>query len=294
LKNRRLMYRLLFQAASATLLELSADPKRLGGQIGVTAVLHTWGQNLLFHPHLHCVVTSGGLSPDGQRWVAFRNGYFLPVKVLGKLFRGKFLAALNEAYQKGELRLTGSVAELSQSQHFDQLLKRLYKRAWIVYAKRPFCGPEHVFRYLARYTHRVAISNNRLLSHTDGKVRFRYKDYADGSKKKVMTVSAMEFIRRFLLHVLPKGFVRIRHYGLLASRNASTKLEHCRDLLGVHKDIVEPTTPPESEAELSSLILKDIHVCPQCHSELSRTEFERDTLTSFTSPHQAVQILDSS
>jgi len=247
LKNRRATYRLLFRTAAQTLLRLAADRKRLGAQIGFTAILHTWGQNLLFHPHLHCVVTGGGLSPDGQRWIPGRPGYFLPVEVLGKLFRGKFLAGLKQAYHAGELRLTGSVGRLSCPQMFRQLLARLYRQKWYVYAKPPFGGPQQVYRYLGRYTHRVAISNSRLVSFHDGRVCFRYKDYADDNRIKQMTLSAEEFIRRFLLHVLPKGFVRIRHYGLLASRNVSTRLEHCRQLLG-------PPTLTTADAEKKTCI----------------------------------------
>ena len=185
-----------------------------------------------FHPHLHCVVTGGGLSLDGQRWVAGQRHYFLPVKVLGKLFRGKFLAALKAMYQAGQLTLTGSVAPLNDPHAFQQLLEALYGRKWIVYAKRPFGGAQQVFRYLGRYSHRVAISNSRLLSVDNDQVSFQWKDYADGHQTKVKCLPAEEFLRRFLMHVLPKGFVRIRHYGLLASVNVATKLLRCRQLLG--------------------------------------------------------------
>src|SRR5208337_5346775 len=186
LHNQRRLYQLLFQAASATLLTLAADPQRLGAQIGVTALLHTWGQNLRFHPHLHCVVTGGGLALDGQRWVAGKHKYFLPVKVLGKLFRGKFLAGMKAAYQSGELTFTGSVAYLTDPRAFQQLLDALYDRNWVVYAKRPFGGPQHVFRYLGRYSHRVAISNSRLVSMDEDTVSFQWKDYANGQQTKVM------------------------------------------------------------------------------------------------------------
>jgi hypothetical protein len=231
LRNQRLLYGLLFRAASQTLLALAADPKRLGAQPAITAVLHTWGQNLLFHPHLHCVVAGGGLSPDGTRWVSARRRYLLPVKVLAKLFRGKFLAGLKQVYDGGSLNLTGSTASLLAPQAFHDLLSALYRIDWIVYAKAPLGGAEQVYRYLGRYTHRVAISNTRLLSHQNGRVQFRYKDYADAGRKKVMGLTAEEFIRRFLLHILPKGFVRIRHYGLLASRHVATRLASCRRLL---------------------------------------------------------------
>jgi hypothetical protein len=268
LHNQRRLYQLLFQAASATLLTLSADPHRLGAQIGVTAILHTWGQQLRFHPHLHCVVTGGGLSPDGQRWVAGRRRYFLPVKVLGKLFRGKFLAALKTLYQQGQLTLTGSVAHLNDPQAFQQLLDALYERKWLVYAKRPFGGPVQVFRYLGRYSHRVAIANSRLVSLDDQQVTFQWKDYANGHQTKVLSLAAEEFLRRFLLHVLPKGFVRIRHYGLLASINVATKLARCRQLLGEEA----PPTPP-SKTWIDRMVEwtgEDPMRCPQCQGLLER------------------------
>jgi hypothetical protein len=269
LHNQRRLYNLLFQAASATLLTLSADPHRLGAQIGVTAILHTWGQQLRFHPHLHCVVSGGGLSLDGQRWVAGQRKYFLPVKVLGKLFRGKFLAALKTMYQAGQLTLTGSVTHLNDPRTFQQLLDTLYGRKWVVYAKRPFGGPEQVFRYLGRYSHRVAISNSRLLSVDEDEVSFQWKDYANGHQTKVMRLSVDEFLRRFLLHVLPKGFVRIRHYGLLASVNVATKLPHCRQLLG------QETKPTQSSAKSwSDRVLEwtgqDPLRCPHCQGVLER------------------------
>ncbi|MFQ5694991.1 MAG: IS91 family transposase [Terriglobia bacterium] len=275
LKNRRLVYELLFRAASETLLELAADPKRLGAQVGLTAVLHTWGQNLLFHPHLHCVVTGGGLSPDGRRWVAARQGYLLPVKVLSKLFRGKFLAGLKDAYQSAELKLTGSVAPLAEPRRFAELLDRLYRQDWVVYAKPPFGGAEQVYRYLGRYTHRVAIANARLVSMHGAEVRFRYKDYADGNTWKILQLSAEEFIRRFLLHVLPKRFVRIRHYGLLAGRNVCTKLPRAGQLLGLPtppEPAEQPCTAPEAlPPETAS---EDPPSCPLCQAPLRRTRFE--------------------
>jgi hypothetical protein len=274
LKNRRLVYDLLFRAASETLLELAADPRRLGARIGLTAVLHTWGQNLLFHPHLHCVVTGGGLSSDGQRWVAGREDYFLPVRVLGQLFRGKFLAGLKAAYQAGEFTLAGSVEALRDSSQFRQLLGTLYRQRWVVYAKPPFGGARQVYRYLGRYTHRVAISNSRLVALEHGRVTFRYKDYADNQRIKQMTLEADEFIRRFLLHVLPKGFVRIRHYGLLAGRNVDTKLAECRRLLGVtaepaDTDPAAEAKPGPTERDVSN---GDCLRCPNCHAPLRRWE----------------------
>src|SRR5215831_9322603 len=202
LRNPTSLYALLFEAASRTLLQLTADPKRLGAQVGFTAILHTWGQNLLFHPHLHCVVTGGGLSADGRRWVAGRRRYFLPVKVLGRLFRGKFLAGLKEAYLTGQLSLEGSVAPLAERPTFERWLTGLYRQDWVVYAKAPFGGAEQVYRYLGCYSHRVAISNHRLVSLEDDQVTFTWKDYADGHRRKEMRLTAEEFLRRFLLHVL--------------------------------------------------------------------------------------------
>jgi Putative transposase/Transposase zinc-binding domain len=279
LKNRRVLYTLLFRAATETLLALAADPKRLGAQIGVTAVLHTWGQNLLFHPHLHCVVTGGGLSPDGCRWVATRDGYFLPVQVLSRLFRGKFLAQLRRLHQTGQLTLTGSVAALVQAHAFQQLLDRLYRKKWVVYAKPPFGGAEQVYRYLGRYTHRVAISNSRLISMREGRVQFHYKDYADGQKSKRMSLSADEFLRRFLLHVLPKGFVRIRHYGLLASPNVKTKLKRCQWLLGP-ADSVRTESVRLRNDPFREWIENVITRCPRCGGHLTTTSFDRGTTPS--------------
>jgi hypothetical protein len=295
LKNTRLIYGLLFRAASRTLLELAADPKRLGAQIGFTAVLHTWGQNLLFHPHLHCVVTGGGLSPDGQRWVGTRDGYFLPVHVLAKMFRGKFLAGLKAAYQQRQLNLRGSAASLARGRKFQQLLDTLYRQRWLVYAKPPFGGPEQVYRYLGRYTHRVAISNSRLVSLESGWVRFRYKDYADQSRSKQMKLLADEFIRRFLLHVLPKGFVRIRHYGLLAGRNAATKLETCRRLLEAPSQPCDLAAPP-AEADDQDQDDRPQRLCPKCGSPLRRREFDSPwaLFLILHPPPVKVAILDSS
>ncbi len=228
----------LFQAASATLRELGADPHWLGAQLGVLLVLHTWGQNLHHHPHVHAVVTGGGLSCNAlgvvdpaPQWRACRPGFFLPVRVLSRLFRGKYLALLRAAFARGELRWSGRWAELADGPAFARWLRPLYEKEWVVYAKPPWGGPEQVLKYLARYTHRVAISNQRLLSLAEGRVTFRYKDYADGQRSKAMTLSAEEFLRRFVQHVLPKGFVKIRHYGLLANRHREDKLRRCRRLL---------------------------------------------------------------
>lgn len=249
LRNKRIVFDLLFEAASQTLLTLARDPKHLGGQIGFTMVLHTWGQKLLFHPHLHCVVTGGALSCDGTRWIAARENYLLPVTVLSKLFRGKFLAALDRAYREGRLDLAGSTAPLSDSEHWRRFKNVLFEKDWVVYAKPPFGGPEHVFRYLGHYTHRIAISNHRIVDFAEGKVAFIWKDYADGCKKKLLTVEAVEFLRRFLLHVLPRGFVRIRHYGLCASRNVHGKLESARRLLEPVAEFSHPAAPEPGSSE---------------------------------------------
>ena len=270
LHNQRRLYDLLFRTASAALLTLAADPSRLGAQIGITALLHTWGQNLLFHPHLHCVVTGGGLSPDRQHWLACKPHFFLPVKVLGKLFRGKFLAGLKEAYQAGLLSLDGSAATLADPKAFARLLDACYGRQWVVYAKPPFGGPERVFRYLGRYSHRVAISNSRLRGLDDTHVAFEWKDYADGHQTKVMRLTIDEFIRRFLLHVLPKGFVRIRHYGLLASINVATRLEQCRRLLDATD---KPTAKRSTKTWLERVqewTGQEPLRCPQCQGPLTR------------------------
>lgn len=226
LGNPRLVYGLLMQTAAETLLEVAADPEHLGAEIGFLSVLHTWGQNLLHHPHVHCVVPAGGIAPDGTRWVRCRKGFFLPVRVLSRVFRGKFIAGLKRAAAGG--RLTPPAAA-----SLERLLDQVVRHDWVVYAKRPFGGPRQVLKYLARYTHRVAISNRRLVSLRDGQVAFRWKDYARGGRSRTMTLTAVEFIRRFLLHVLPTGFMKIRHYGFLANRFRAAKREQCRRLLHV-------------------------------------------------------------
>ncbi len=240
LQNKRLLYGMLFEAASQTLMEVAANPRHLGAdQIGLLAVLHTWGQNLMHHPHLHCVVSGGGLSQDGARWIASRKYYFLPVRVLSRVFRNKFRALLQRAFQRGELTFLGELQLLADPNAFRCFLTAATNREWVVYAKRPFGDPTCVLKYLARYTHRVAISNSRLLAYRDGCVTFRYKDYAQQDRQRTMSLPATEFIRRFLLHVLPDGFMRIRHYGYLANRHRQQKLATCRRLLGA----ATPTIP---------------------------------------------------
>jgi Putative transposase/Transposase zinc-binding domain len=236
--NPTVLYDLLMRSAAATLREVAANPKRLGAVVGVLMVLHTWGQNLHHHPHVHAVVTGGGLSCDpagtieaAPRWVACRPGFFLPVRVLSRVFRGKFLDGLNHLLKQGKLLLPDRLQTLAQASARAAWWKTLYARDWVVYSKRPFGGPEQVLKYLARYTHRVAISNSRLESLDDGRVTFRYKDYADGACSKRLTLDAEEFLRRFVQHMLPRGFVKIRHYGLLANAQRETRLSVCRRLL---------------------------------------------------------------
>jgi hypothetical protein len=232
LQNAREVYRILFRAASEALLTIAADPKRLGAAIGFLAVLHTWGQSLHLHPHLHCVVPGGGISPDGEHWIGCRKkSFFLPVKVLSSRCRRLFLSYLRDAFRVGRLRFYGEMRGLAQPAAFEALCQQARKIKWVVFVKPPFGGPEQVLKYLARYTHRVAISNSRLLSMEYGRVSFEYKDYADGNKTKAMTLEASEFIRRFLLHILPSGFVRIRQFGFLANRARGKKLALCRALL---------------------------------------------------------------
>lgn len=272
LHNQTRLYELLFHAAAATIQTLAADPHRLGAQVGLTALLHTWGQNLLFHPHLHCVVTGGGLSPQGDRWIAGRRGFFLPVKVMSRLFRGKFLAGLRQMYDAGQLRCRGTSAELVNPADFQRWLTRLYRREWVVYAKRPFGGATQVFRYLGRYSHRVAIANSRLIALNNNRVSFRWKDYRDGASK-VMELAAEEFIRRFLLHVLPARFVRIRHYGLLAGRNVGSRLQRCWQLLDDQATAWScvDSTMPRSWSEWVLLWTGDDPLrCPKCQTPLIR------------------------
>jgi hypothetical protein len=267
LQNKRLLYGMLFEAASETLRQVAANPRHLGAdEIGLLAVLHTWGQNLMHHPHLHCVVSGGGLSPDGARWVASKKHYFLPVKVLSRVFRNKYRALLQKAFQRGELEFFGELQPLAEPVAFRRFLDAATTREWVVYAKRPFNDATCVLKYLARYTHRVAISNSRLLDYRDGKVTFRYKDYAYESQQRAMTVPATEFIRRFLLHVLPDGFMRIRHYGYLANRHRREKLATCRRLLGcaapteVPADMKQPESEPCEQGSTAEATIR----CPAC------------------------------
>ncbi len=266
-QNKALVYGLLFRATAETLRTIAADPKHLGAEIGFFAVLHTWGQNLLHHPHLHCVVPGGGFSPDGMRWIACKPGFFLPVRVLSRLFRRLFLEFLEKAFDAGKLQFFSDLRALIDRNAFRRYLAPLRKTDWVVYAKPPFAGSQQVLDYVGRYTHRVAISNNRLIDIEDGAVRFRWKDYRHGDRQKVMTVSADEFIRRFLLHVLPEGFHRIRYYGFLGNRYREQKLALCRDLLGMA--VPEPSQGRASKdyrdryEELTGCSLRRCPVCRQ-------------------------------
>lgn len=231
LQNPSVVYSILFTAAAETLQEVAADSRHLGAKIGLLAVLHTWGQNLHHHPHIHCIVPGGGLSADKSQWISCPPGFFLPVRVLSIVYRAKFLAKLRQAYREGSLEFHGSLSPLCKEAAFCDLLNQTYRSKWVVHAKPPFGGPQQVLKYLARYTHRVAISNNRLQSLSDGRVAFRWKNYAKGHRWRTMSITAVEFIRRLLLHVLPKRFVKIRYYGLLASCHRRKNLARCRQLL---------------------------------------------------------------
>ncbi len=231
LDNPRMFYDLLFTASPQTLLKAARHPKHLGAEIGVICILHTWGQNLLLHPHIHCAIPAGGLSPDHSRWIRPRYPFFLPVKVLSRVFRGKFLAGLKRFHRRQQLRCAGPAAALADPKQFRRFLRQLHRQDWVVYAKPAFGGPTKVLRYLGRYTHRIAISNHRLLAFDGERVTFRWKDYAHGGKQRAMTLLGTGFLRRFFLHVLPKGFVRIRYFGFLANRFRARCLPLCRQLL---------------------------------------------------------------
>jgi hypothetical protein len=270
--NPSTMYDLLFQAAAATIREVAANPKRLGAQPGLLLVLHTWGQTLQHHPHVHGVVTGGGLSCNASgivdanpKWVACRPGFFLPVRVLSRVFRGKYLDGLRQAHQLGRLRFFGKLTPLADAATFHALLRPLHQKDWVVYAKRPFGGPAQVLKYLARYTHRVAISNARLVKLEGGRVTFGYKDYADGHQHKTMTLDALEFLRRFMTHVLPTGFVKMRHYGLLANRFRAERLATCRRLLlpTAVVDALGAGTATEPSTPIEPIVSR---CCEQCGS----------------------------
>jgi Putative transposase/Transposase zinc-binding domain len=258
MQNKKVLYGLLFRTSAETLLEVARDPRHLGAEIGFFSVLHTWSQKLNIHPHVHCVVPAGGLSLDHTRWVRSRDNYFLPKKVLRKIFRGKFVDALEQAFQNGQLRFEGDLKLLAQPKIFAAWLRPLFRQHWVVYLKRPFGGPAYVLHYLGRYTHRVAISNHRLVSFTDGQVTFRWRDSAHHNEQKLLPLSLDEFLCRFLLHILPKGFVRIRNFGFLANRKRATLLPLCFQLLG-------STQQPQAEQHASSTEdCPDSWRCPKC------------------------------
>jgi hypothetical protein len=258
LQNKRLTYNLLFHASAETLLEVARDPRHLGAEIGFFSVLHSWNQRLQFHPHIHCVLAAGGLAPDHASWISARRSFFLPIGVLSRVFRGKFVAGLRNAFHRGELQFHGSLLPLAQPHAFAAWLRVLFRHDWVVYSKPPFGGPEHVLRYLGAYTHRVAISNSRLVALSEGIVTFRWRDSAHGNKKRLMTLAVDEFLRRFLLHLLPPGFVRIRNFGFLANRNRATLLPLCFQLLSGSEQIAPSAASPATDNTHS------LWKCPVC------------------------------
>jgi hypothetical protein len=279
-QNKKVLFGLLFDASAGTLLEVAADPTRLGAEIGFLSILHTWGQTLQRHPHIHCVVPGGGLSFDRSRWIRSPPHFFLPVRVLSRVFRGKFVAGLRQAFHRKQLAFYGEVRSLANEKEFAAFLRTLFREDWVVYAKAPFGGPEHVLQYLARYTHRVAISNHRLLSVDDDHVTFGWKDYAHHSKRRTMTLTLEEFLRRFLQHVLPKGLPRIRYFGWLANRRRRELLPLCRTLLAV-------ALPPADASEDA------VWQCPVCRGAMHVVE--RLTAQQILQEHShRVCILDSS
>jgi Putative transposase/Transposase zinc-binding domain len=278
LQNKKVLYALLFRTSAETLLEVARDPKHLGAEIGFFSVLHTWSQQLRLHPHVHCVVPAGGLSPDHTRWIRSPDHYFLPKKVLRKIFRGKFVAALQQAFQQGQLRFEGDLKLLAQPKTFAAWLRPLYRQAWVVYLKPPFGGPQYVLQYLGRYTHRVAISNHRLVSFIDGQVTFRWRDSAHHNEVKLLTLAVDEFLRRFLLHILPRGFVRIRNFGFLANCKRATLLPLCFQLLG-------SAQPPQVQPHASSTEdSPPLWRCPKCDGPMKIIERLTATEIQLRSP----------
>jgi hypothetical protein len=288
-QNKRVVYNILFRATAETLRTIAADPKHLGAEIGFLAVLHTWGQTLLHHPHLHCVVPGGGIAPDGTRWITCQPGFFLPVRVLSRLFRRLFLEQLEQAYATGQLQVNAVLAALHDPHAFAAYLAPLRKSEWVVYAKKPFGSAQRVLDYLGRYTHRVAISNNRLLSMDDEQITLRWKDYRQHDKQKLMTLTAPEFIRRFLLHVLPSGFQRIRHFGFLGNRYRHAKLALCRRLLAMAPSPSVTTPRLDYRDRYERLTGKSLRGCPVCaQGQMDRVE------TLPACPNAQVPVWDSS
>ena len=278
LQNKKVIYDLLFRTSAETLLEVARDSRLLGAELGFFSVLHTWSQQLRIHPHIHCVIPAGGLSPDHTRWVRSREKYFLPKKVLQKVFRGKFVDALKQAFRDNQLNFHGDRKLLAKPKIFAAWLRPLYRQDWIVYLKRPFGGPEYVLQYLGRYTHRVAISNHRLVSFTDGQVTFRWRDSVHHNEQKLMTLSVDDFLRRFLLHLLPKRFVRIRHFGFLANRRRATTLPLCLQLLGAAHH------PTEESSASSSEDSRSLYRCPKCGAPMKVIERLTATEIQLRSP----------
>ncbi len=266
LQNKLVIYNLLFQASAETLLEIARDPRHLGAEIGFFSVLHTWNQRLQHHPHVHCVLAAGGLAPDHSHWISSHRSFFLPVKVLSRVFRGKFVAGLRTAFREGKLQFHGHLIPLAQPRTFASWLRLLFRHDWVVYAKRPFGGPEHALRYLGNYTHRVAISNHRLVALAGHDVTFRWRDSAHGNKKRLMTLSVDEFLRRFLLHLLPRGFVRIRNFGFLANRQRALLLPLCFRLLQGPENI------PATSVDISPDRPHSPWKCPVCGATMHVVE----------------------
>jgi Putative transposase/Transposase zinc-binding domain len=262
-QNKKILFSLLFEASAATLLEVAADPARLGSEIGFLSILHTWGQTLQRHPHIHCVVPGGGMSPDHARWIRAPSHFFLPVRVLSRVFRGKFVAGLRQAFHRNQLGFYGECQQLANEKAFAAFLRTLFRQEWVVYSKRPFGGPRHVLQYLARYTHRVAISNHRIADVNDTHVAFRWKDYAHHSKLRTMSLTHEEFLRRFLQHVLPKAFPRIRYFGFLANRRRGDLLPVCRALL---------SAPPPADTTAPTANESVVWHCPNCQGQMHVVE----------------------
>jgi hypothetical protein len=283
LQNKKVVYDLLFRSSAETLREVARNPQHLGAEIGFFSVLHTWNQKLGLHPHVHCVVPAGGLSVDHTHWIKTRYAFFLPVQVLSRVFRGKFVAALRRAFRNGQLGFHGDLWPLAQPKTFCSWLRPLYRKDWVVYSKPPFGGPEHVLHYLGRYTHRVAISNHRLVSFADGQVTFRWRDSAHNNEQKLLTVSLDEFLRRFLLHLLPKGFVRIRHFGFLTHRRRATTLPLCFQLL-------DSVPEPQAKQEVSTASQSDLWFCPKCGGPMEVIERFTAAQIQLRSPPLAVTV----
>ena len=277
LQNKKILYHLLLQTSAETLLEVARNPEHLGAEIGFFSVLHTWNQKLEIHPHVHCVVPAGGLSRDHTHWIPSHPRFFLPLPVLRRVFRGKFVDGLKSAFQRGQLHLSGDLDRLTHPKIFAAWLRSRFRKNWVVYSKPPFGGPEYVLHYLGRYTHRVAISNHRLVAFADGQVTFRWRDSAHNNEQKLMTLSLDEFLRRFLLHLLPKGFVRIRHFGFLANRRRATLLPLCLQLLGA-------VPPPQAEPDASPIQQASLGLCPQCGGPMVLIERLTATQLQLRSP----------